>query len=97
MPGVRTTTAPLVSYIVSVFCSFLLVPAEAKDSLEAEVIPKYFLETMLIPKMGGERPPPQIIMTKLIKASFFIRVHGLLLSKASLERSALDVRKTRFL
>lgn len=36
-------------------------------------------------------------MTKLIKARFFIPLHRLPLSKASLERSALDVRKQGFI
>lgn len=53
--------------------------------------------------MGEERPPTQIIMAKVIKASkqlkeaFFIRVHGLLTPKVGFERSALDERKTTFL
>lgn len=47
---------------------------------------------MLILKMRGESPPTQIIMVKLIKASFFICVWYLTPPKAAaFKRSALDV------
>jgi hypothetical protein len=53
---------------------------------------------LLIPRMGGERPQTQFIMTKSTKARFFfIHVRGLSPRQAKLERSALDVRKTRLL
>jgi hypothetical protein len=49
---------------------------------------------VLTPKIGGERTPTQIIMAKLIKASFFFIPAHL---KAGIKRSALGVRKTGFL
>jgi hypothetical protein len=48
--------------------------------------------------MGGERPPTQIIMAKLIKVShFYLCTTGCPPPKAGFERSALKVRKTRLL
>ena len=48
------------------------------------------------PKDEMRRPPTQIIMVKLIKASFFISILELP-PKLVFKKSALDVKKTKFL
>lgn len=58
-----------------------------------------YIELLLILRMGGERPPTQIITklteaSNLVKARFFIHIHGLPTPKAGFQRSALDVSET---